>query len=87
MAPCAQSSSPPYAAASALNTLLPSPILYGVWHNSRGSASFKRGHGTARPLGGCSGRRVHVQALVSLKIKETVDAGVGRTKAVIIEGG
>ena len=27
------------------------------------------------------------QALVSLKVKETVDVEVGRTKAVIIEGG
>jgi len=30
--------------------------------------------------------RIDEQALVSLKIKETVDAGVGRTKAVIING-
>jgi len=29
----------------------------------------------------------HEQALVSLKIKETIDAGVGRTKAIIIQGG
>jgi len=43
------------------------------------------------PLVGVSERggalSLHEQALVSLKIKETVDAGVGRTKAVIIEGG
>jgi len=31
--------------------------------------------------------RTHEQALVSLKVKETVDAGAGRTKAVKIEGG
>jgi len=31
-------------------------------------------------------RVAYEQALVSLKIKETVDAAVGRTKAVIIEG-
>ena len=30
-------------------------------------------------------KRDDEQALVSLKIKETVDAGVGRTKAAIIE--
>jgi len=30
---------------------------------------------------------VNEQALVSLKIKETVDAGVGRTRAVVIEDG
>jgi len=33
------------------------------------------------------GRIGYEQALVSLKLKETVDAGVGRTKAVMIEGG
>jgi len=32
-------------------------------------------------------RSLYEQALVSLKIKEPVDAGVGRTLAVIIEGG
>jgi len=30
---------------------------------------------------------IYEQALVSLKLKITVDAGVGRTFAVIIEGG
>jgi len=34
----------------------------------------------------CVGGR-NEQALVSLKLKKTIDAGVGRTFAVVIEGG
>ena len=38
-------------------------------------------------LGTPETRNGHGQAIVSLELKKTVDAGVGRTFAVIIEGG
>jgi len=46
-----------------------------------------RGEERRSAFGELSSQTVHEQALASLKIKESVDAGVGRIKAVIIEGG
>ena len=43
--------------------------------------------GAGPPRGGGGALSGYEQALVSLKIKKPVDAGVGRTFAVIIEGG
>jgi len=45
------------------------------------------GQGVRVKVGGVLARDSYEQALVSLKLKKPDDAGVGRTFAVIIEGG
>jgi len=44
-------------------------------------------HPQRTPPSHCFPLGIHEQALVLLKIKETVDAEAGQTKAVTIEGG